>query len=152
MRATIALAVERIGGGRLSAFVAGTVAAALVGMFVGNVLPFWDAERADERGSVELQRALAAKEPIPTRIAALERAQIAFEEATRDDVYFARPWIELAAVEYLAWTFRGAPRRRKTPSGPTSPTICATPPPPITAARRFPWRYRKLASVTRTWF
>ena len=99
----------KVGGGRLPAFLVGAASSALVGTFVGTVFPFWDAERAHAAGNLAFQQARASKEPLPSRIASLDRARIAFEDATSKDVFFSRPWIDLARVEYLAWTFRGSP-------------------------------------------
>lgn len=98
-----------VGRGRLPAFLAGIVAAAMVGTFVGTVFPFWNAERALEDGHLALNQAQAPRETQPARLAAVDRARLGFEEATRRDLYFSRPWIELARVEYLAWTLRGSP-------------------------------------------
>jgi O-antigen ligase len=83
--------------GRLSGFALALVWAALVGIFAGEIFPFWTMERdlatADE--------ALRARPP------QYDRAAIAYDHAFRSDKFSPRPWLGLTYLNLRAWTDRG---------------------------------------------
>jgi hypothetical protein len=87
----------RLVGGRWAAFGMAAVAAALVGSFVGGVLPGW-------RSEALLSRAEAALARRPPDFDAAR--QLALDAAAADR-YAAEPWLKLAEVEYRAWLADG---------------------------------------------
>lgn len=88
----------REGGGRLAAFGAAAVWAALAGTFHGTEAPHFRAEAALAR----------ADEALDPRRPDFDRALAALETAAAADRYSTRPWQKMAAVEYQAWLSRGA--------------------------------------------
>jgi hypothetical protein len=89
----------RAAGGRGAAFALAAVASALIGAYLGAVVPCWRAEAA----MAEAQEALAARPPD------LPKAQDAYRRAGEADAYSARPWLALADLEFRSWLGRGAP-------------------------------------------
>ena len=83
--------------GRLPAFGLAAVWVALLGTFVGAVTPYWKAEAA----LADAEEALRARPPDFTR------ASAAYERAKQADIYSARPWLAMAALEYEVWKQRG---------------------------------------------
>ena len=88
----------RDAGGRLPAFALSAVWVAVLGTFIGTVVPFW-------RSEVELARAEAA---LTTRPPDFDRAEAAYERAKDADPLSARPWIAIATLNYQRWDSRGA--------------------------------------------
>jgi O-antigen ligase len=84
--------------GRIPAFGVAAVWVAFLGIFVGAATPYWKAEAA----------MADAEEALRTRPPALERAEAAYERAKDADIYSARPWLAMAALEYEIWSSRGA--------------------------------------------
>ncbi len=88
----------RVAGGRLPAFVLAIGWAALIGVFVRTVLPYWQVDAA--MAEVELAMTSRPADPV--------RAELAMERAIRADRFSARPWVALAEIQYVAWRARGA--------------------------------------------
>jgi hypothetical protein len=88
----------REAGGRIAAFVLAAVWVALLGTFVGAVVPYWRASAA----LADADDALRARPPD------FARAEAAYDRAKDADKYSFRPWVGMAAMEYQAWTYRGA--------------------------------------------
>jgi hypothetical protein len=84
--------------GRLAAFGLAAVWAALLGIFVGAISPFWESEEA-------IREAEAWMRQKPPNFA---RATAAFERAIRADRYSARPCLGLAYLAYEEWRARGS--------------------------------------------
>ncbi len=84
---------------RIPPFVLSTVWAAVLGLFLGAVIPYWRAEAAISEAE-EATRAGRAPE--------FERAERAYQRAIVADHYYARPWLQYAALEREAWLWRGA--------------------------------------------
>ncbi len=83
---------------RLSPFVLATAWAALAGVFLGAVVPFWKAEALCDAAETALNRQ-------PPHF---EAAEAHYQAAIKTDHYDARPWVGYAEEEYLAWRWRGA--------------------------------------------
>jgi hypothetical protein len=83
---------------RIPAFALAVVWSAILGTFVGLVVPFWQAEAA----IAEAESALAR------RPADLEHADQAYNRAIEADRYFSRPWHQLALLHLRVWQGRGA--------------------------------------------
>ena len=90
---------SREAGGRLAAFALAAVWVALLGTFLGAVVPFWKSEAA----------MAVAEDALNTRGRApdFDRAENAYLAAIRADGYSSRPWLAMAAMEYQAWMSRG---------------------------------------------
>ena len=86
-------------GGRGPAFGLAVVGVALFGTFLGALRPAWDAEAA-------MALATQAAEHQPPRF---QEAVEALETAREADRYSARPWLNLAEVEFRRWQSRGRP-------------------------------------------
>jgi hypothetical protein len=84
--------------GRLAAFALAACWAALLGIFVGAISPFWEAEEA-------IAEADAWMKQKPPQYA---RATAAFDRAIRADKYSARPCLGMAYLAYEEWRARGA--------------------------------------------
>ncbi len=87
-----------VAGGRLSAFVVAAVWVALVGTYYGQVAPYLRCQAALEAA----EAAMKAKPPD------LERAEAYYERAKAADELSARPWFDLAMLDYAVWNARGA--------------------------------------------
>ncbi len=85
-------------GGRFGAFGFAAVWVALLGTFIGAILPHWKAEAA----MADAQDALRSLPP------AYEKAEAAYLRAKDSDKLSARPWLSMAALEYAIWDMRGA--------------------------------------------
>jgi hypothetical protein len=85
-------------GGRPAAFALALVWAALLGIFIGAIVPFWRSEAA----IAQADAALRANPP------KFEVAEAAYERAYLADTYSARPWLGLAYEKYREWESRGA--------------------------------------------
>jgi hypothetical protein len=85
-------------GGRWAAFGLAAVAAALVGSFVGGVLPGWRSEALLARAEAVLAR----------RPPDFDAARQLVLDAASADRYASAPWTKLAEVEYRAWLAEGA--------------------------------------------
>ncbi|AGA25694.1 O-antigen ligase family protein [Singulisphaera acidiphila] len=85
-------------GGRFLGFGLALAWAALLGTFIGAILPFWRSEAA----IAEADAALRANPP------KFEVAEAAYREAYSFDKYSARPWLGLAFEKYREWESRGA--------------------------------------------
>jgi hypothetical protein len=85
---------------RLPGFALAIVWAALIGSFVGAIVPFWRSEAAIARA----EEALAHRPPD------FERAEAAYAFAEQEDVepYSARPWLGDAYLQLLEWESRGS--------------------------------------------
>lgn len=83
--------------GRFPAFGAAAALAALIGTFVGQIIPHWKAEAA----IADAEEAIRARPP------AFERAESAYGRAKDADPLSPRPWLALAALEYRIWSDRG---------------------------------------------
>jgi hypothetical protein len=88
----------RLADGRPVAFVIAMVWAALIGSFLGAILPYWRAEPDLELASA----ALNSTNP------SLERAREAYVRASQADRLAVTPWQGLADVERREWLMRGA--------------------------------------------
>ena len=88
----------RAAGGRLAAFALSAVWVALLGTFIGTVVPYWRCEAALARA----ENALASRPPD------YDRAESAYETAKDADPLSARPWIAMATLDYQRWEARGA--------------------------------------------
>lgn len=84
-------------GGRWVAFGLAAVSAALIGSFLGGVLPSW-------RSGAALNRASAVLDRRPPDFDAARRDVL---EAAALDRYAAAPWMVLAEIEYRAWLAEG---------------------------------------------
>ncbi len=82
---------------RLSPFILASGWAALAGVFLGAVVPFWKAEALCDAAETALNRQ-------PPHF---EAAETHYQAAIKTDHYYARPWIGYAEEEYLAWRWRG---------------------------------------------
>ncbi len=71
---------------------------ALLGTFIGMIGPFWRCETAIERGDAALKH-------LPPDYEIAEKAYMA---AAKEDGYNPRPWLNLAAMYWMAWRERGA--------------------------------------------
>ena len=91
-------AVHRVVGGRFGAFGLACVWVACLGIFVGAVSPYFQAESAIRNA----EEALRATPP------AIEKAEAAYQRAAAADQYTARPWMSQAALDYQVWDSRGA--------------------------------------------
>jgi hypothetical protein len=89
---------QRDAGGRLAAFALAAVWAALFGIFVGAISPFWESEDAIREAEAWMRQ----KPPD------FPRATAAFERAIRADRYSARPCLGLAYLAYEEWRARDA--------------------------------------------
>lgn len=83
--------------GRTAAFGMASVWVALLGTFVGAVVPFWRAEAA----------MAAADDALRARPPQFDAAESAYQRAAEADHFLARPWMALANLEYQAWMSRG---------------------------------------------
>ena len=83
---------------RVPPFVLSTVWAAVVGLFLGAVVPFWRCEALIGQAEDQLRR-------LPPNFDGAERAYLAAIEADR---YYVRPWLGYADLAYQAWEWRGA--------------------------------------------
>lgn len=88
----------RAWGDRGAVFGVAVVWAAMIGVFWGNVMPFWMAEH-----EVSVAEA-ALRPPKPD----FKKARDAYERAIRLDRYSVRPWLGMVNVEYGAWREAGA--------------------------------------------
>src|SRR5262249_54073428 len=93
--------VLREAGGRGFAFALATVWVALLGAFLGAILPYWRTEAA-------MARAEEAINPGRGRPPGLDRAEREYLGATQMDHYSPRPWLAMAWLDYQAWQKRGA--------------------------------------------
>ncbi len=85
---------------RVPPFALSTAWAAILGLFLGAVVPYWRAEAAI---------AQAEEATRPGRAPDFERAErIYLDRAIVADRYYARPWLKYAALQFDAWAFRGA--------------------------------------------
>jgi hypothetical protein len=98
LRAGLPCSRHRNAGGRLAAFGLAALWAALLGVFVGTISPFWESEEA-------IREAEAWMKQKPPNYA---RAADAFERAMRADRYSARPCLGQAYLAYGEWRARGA--------------------------------------------
>ncbi len=83
---------------RVPPFVMSTIWAAVIGLFVGAVIPFWRSEAAIAEAEDAMRRQ-------PPNFDVAERAYLRAIEADR---YYVRPWIGDADQAYQAWEWRGA--------------------------------------------
>jgi hypothetical protein len=86
-------------GGRGLAFVTAAGLAALIGTFVGAMLPAWKARAAMAEGHEALMG------PGPPKV---ERAREAYRRAAEADPYAAEPRMALAELAFRAWLAEGA--------------------------------------------
>lgn len=82
---------------RVPPFVLSTVWAAVLGSFLGAVLPYWNAEAALS----------VAEDAMNRRPPDFDLAERAFERAIVQDRYYARPWLRYADFAEFAWEWRG---------------------------------------------
>jgi hypothetical protein len=83
---------------RIPPFVLSTVWAAVIGLFLGAVIPFWRSEAAIAQGEDAMRRQ-------PPNFDVAESAYLRAIEADR---YYVRPWLGAAEQAYRAWEWRGA--------------------------------------------
>lgn len=83
---------------RVPAFTVAVVWVALLGTFLGAVMPFWRSEAA----------ITAAEEAINHLPPNYEGAERAYYTAIGEDKYNVRPWLGLAYLQSLVWEGRGA--------------------------------------------
>jgi O-antigen ligase len=83
---------------RVPPFCLAVIYSAVLGTFLGAVIPFWNSEAA----IAEAEEAWRQRPPD------FERAARAFERALAIDRYSARPLVEYADLEQDAWVWRGA--------------------------------------------
>jgi hypothetical protein len=88
----------RVSESRVPSFSLTAVWAAILGLFLGAVMPYWQAEAAAAEAEEAMDR------PMPS----FERAENACKRAVEADRYYARPWLVYARFEQLAWEWRGA--------------------------------------------
>lgn len=98
-------------GSRMVAFGLAAVWAAMLGTFVGAITPYWRVESALAEADEAIAAAKSAlRTELPTSpkvTAAFERAEAAYERAEDADKLSSRPWLGMAALEYLIWDARG---------------------------------------------
>jgi hypothetical protein len=82
---------------RVPPFVLATVWAAVIGLFLGAVIPFWRSEAA----IADAEDAMRRQPPN------FNRAKDAFERAIAADRYYVRPWLGYAELAYRAWDWGG---------------------------------------------
>ncbi len=83
---------------RVPSFALATVWAAMIGLFLGAIVPFWRSEAAISD----------AEEAIRHRPPNFERAENAYKQAITEDRYNVRPWLGYADLQQLIWESRGA--------------------------------------------
>jgi hypothetical protein len=83
---------------RVPPFVLSTVWAAVLGLFLGAVVPFWRSEAAISE----------AEDASRHRPPDFERASDAYKRAIAEDRYNVRPWLGYADLELRAWASRGS--------------------------------------------
>jgi O-Antigen ligase len=81
---------------RVPPFVLSTVWAAVLGLFLGAVVPFWRSEAAIS----EAEDAIRHRD--------FESAEKAYLRAVAEDRYSVRPWLGDAELQQLAWASRGS--------------------------------------------
>jgi O-antigen ligase len=82
---------------RVPPFVLSTVWAAVVGLFLGAVIPYWRSEAA----IADAEDAMRRQPPD------FNRAKNDFEAAIAADRYYVRPWLGYAEMAYQAWEWGG---------------------------------------------
>jgi tetratricopeptide (TPR) repeat protein len=82
---------------RVPPFVLSTVWAAVFGLFLGAVIPYWRAEAA----IADAEDAMLRQPPD------FNRAKNDFEAAIAADRYYVRPWLAYAEMAYRAWEWGG---------------------------------------------
>jgi hypothetical protein len=83
---------------RIPPFVLSTVWAAVVGLFLGAVIPFWRSEAA----IAEAEDAMSRQPPN------FDGAEAAYKQAIEADRFYVRPWLGYADLAFQAWEWRGA--------------------------------------------
>jgi hypothetical protein len=83
---------------RVPPFVLSTIWAAMVGLFSGDVIPYWKSEAA----IAEAEEAINRQPPD------FKRAQNAYERAIVADRSYVRPWLGYAEMAFRAWEWDGA--------------------------------------------
>jgi hypothetical protein len=83
---------------RIPPFVLSTIWAAMVGLFAGDVIPYWKSEAA----IAEAEEAMSRQPPD------FRRAQNAFERAIAADRSYVHPWLGYAEMAFSAWEWDGA--------------------------------------------
>jgi hypothetical protein len=82
---------------RVPPFVLSTAWAAMIGLFIGAVVPFWKAEAA----------MAVAEDAMFRQPPDFDRAEAAYTLAIAADRYYVRPWLRYADFAEYAWEWRG---------------------------------------------
>jgi hypothetical protein len=89
--------ILRESASRVPPFVLSTVWAAVIGLFLGAVVPYWQSEAA----IADAEEAMSRQPPD------FNRADRDYKRAIAADRYYVRPWLGYAELAYRAWDWGG---------------------------------------------